>query len=66
MRAALKAVICFFKGHPIYSLVWLSERCEKVRCRRCDRLFAVNHEMQAMLPWGPEFEEFYDKWRTLG
>jgi hypothetical protein len=46
--------------------MWLSERCEKVRCRRCDRMWAMHHEEQSMLEWDAELEAFYKEWGTLG
>jgi hypothetical protein len=62
----MKRLICLLRGHIFYSVMWCSERCEKVRCRRCDRAYAINHEMRAVLPWDDETERFYKRFGTYG
>lgn len=34
-------------------------RTRKLRCDRCGKYFAMNDELQAVLPWDDEFEELY-------
>jgi hypothetical protein len=62
----VRRLACWLKGHSFYSVMWLSERCEKVRCRRCDRAWALNHELHTTLPWDAEVEAFYKEWGTFG
>ena len=62
----MRRLTCWLRGHSLYSVMWLSERCEKVRCRRCDRMWAMHHEEQSMLEWDAELEAFYKEWGTLG
>jgi hypothetical protein len=37
----------------------------KLRCDRCGRYFAINHQEQAILPWDAELERLYCDWFEL-
>ena len=42
----------------------LSTQSELIQCKDCGRKFAVNHSMQAILPWG-DVKSHYELMKTL-
>jgi CRISPR/Cas system CMR-associated protein Cmr1 (group 7 of RAMP superfamily) len=50
---------CKLGYHDYLVVKNLSIRCQKISCSRCKKLWAVNHEMRAILPWDYELECLY-------
>lgn len=55
----LSRLLCWCGRHDLVFIQHLSERSWRCGCSRCDREWAVNEEMQVMVPWTPAFENFY-------
>lgn len=45
--------------HDYYSLEQLSTSTKKIGCRYCKRIFAMNYDVNVVLPWDTDLEEFY-------
>lgn len=52
-----KKLICKLFGHKLI-VIWSSKvsASQQVFCTRCKRYYAINHDMQAFLPWDYSFE----------
>lgn len=55
--------LCFFGLHQyrrIAGIKKLSTTTELIICKRCRKLFAINHELKALLPWDDELKTAYE------
>ena len=34
-----------------------SDNMQKIKCRHCNKKFAINHDLRAILPWDSDFED---------
>ena len=50
-------LICAARGHRYVVEKRLSDRCRKVGCTRCGKSWAMNDDVQSLLPWDDEFEQ---------
>lgn len=51
--------LCWFFGHEYYELVRFSSHARKLGCLKCPKQFAMNDDVQALLPWDADFEKLY-------
>ena len=63
MRLALASAWCLIAGHRYVVTRRFSAVSRQVGCTRCHRLWAMNDNVRAFVPWDGEFEELY---RFLG
>lgn len=58
-------VKCFFGKHDFVAVKKLSSQCYKIKCRKCQRYWAINHTVQSLLPWDKEMADFYEMFNKL-
>lgn len=54
-------VKCKLGFHDFYVVRNLSEVAQKIACRRCHRMWGLNHKIRAIIPWDREIESFYEE-----
>lgn len=56
----VKKLICWLFGHNYmyYREFSYTSRC--VKCPRCNRFWAMNDEVKALIPWDGTFSELYN------
>lgn len=60
----IKKILCrIFKHNFKVIQTFKHVHVQRLRCQRCKKDFAINHNIKAMLPWDEELEELY---RALG
>lgn len=47
---------CFIFKHDYVLVQWFGIDCQRVKCKRCDQHFGINHSVKSMLPWDHELE----------
>jgi hypothetical protein len=55
----IKRIKCLIGLHKYYVLIHLTKCCRKLGCRHCNKEFAMNDNLQVIVPWDDEFEEIY-------
>jgi hypothetical protein len=55
----IKKLSCLVWTHKYYFIEPLSDSSCKLGCKKCHQQFAMNNNVGAIVPWNPEFEEFY-------
>ena len=55
-----KWILCsLLERHDFVHMAALSDSSQKLGCKRCKKMFAINHSVRAILPWDYELEMFY-------
>ena len=52
----MKRIKCFFGKHSYYTIEKVTTNTEKLGCRNCDKHFAMNHDVMAVVPWDIDFD----------
>lgn len=55
----MKKLICLIFGHKYKLVKNLSYNCQKIKCKRCDKMFSINHNMKTILDWDYELEQLH-------
>ena len=55
----LNQLSCAFRGHTYEQVAQLSSVTSKLRCNKCDRLFAFYAPMNQVIPWTEEFVKIH-------
>jgi transposase-like protein len=59
-----KRIVCLLFNHEFRLIqTFEPQKSQRVRCKRCNRDFVINHNVRAVLEWDKELEELY---RALG
>lgn len=56
----MKNILCYLFGHKYQAIKKLSFNCHKLKCKRCDKKFAINHDMKVVLEWDLELEQLHE------
>lgn len=56
----LMIIICWIRAHRTRHVRQLSEVADLVRCKRCRRMWALNHNVRVALDWSYEVEQHYE------
>lgn len=59
----IERLLCALFGHRYIVARVFSPESRQVTCTRCQRLWAMNDNVRAFVPWDGSFEQLY---RTLG
>ena len=51
---------CKIFGHKYKVEKQFKFNCQKLTCTRCNKKFAINHNLQIILPWDKEFEMLHE------
>jgi len=60
-RRVMNKVLCIFFGHKYFLAQKLNNESRRVCCKRCSKSFAINDNIQAVVPWGADFHEMYER-----
>lgn len=55
----MRKLLCFLFGHKYYYVKRLSYTSRKISCGRCNKMFVMNDDARAILPWDDDFEKIY-------
>lgn len=55
----IKKILCFILNHKFVVIENLSYDAQKLCCKRCHRIFSINHSVKTILEWDYEFEMMY-------
>ncbi len=59
-------LLCWiWPSHKLYVAEQLSEASQRLRCCKCGRQYAINHDVRAVLAWDADFERFYQMRRLM-
>lgn len=50
---------CLFGFHEYKKLKKLSVSSDQIYCKACKKMFAMNNDVQILLPWNSDMEKFY-------
>lgn len=50
---------CFFGRHNMFVVKKLSDGCQKIKCTKCQKYWAINHRIETVIPWDKDVEDFY-------
>jgi len=50
---------CFFGNHRMVVVKQLSDGCQKIKCTKCGKYWAINHRMKCCIAWNKDVEDFY-------
>jgi hypothetical protein len=59
----MRKLFCLFGRHDYALVQKLTPHSRKIGCRVCRRMFGMNDDARAVIPWDGELEEMY---RTIG
>ena len=59
----IKKVKHLFGRHDYYIIEESSYLCRKVGCRLCNKTFAMNDRVKALVEWDSDFDELYYGWK---
>lgn len=59
----MKKVLCKILGHKYAIEKKYKFNCQKLTCTRCNSKFAINHNVEIILPWDKEFEALHENTR---
>ena len=53
-------LLCWiWPSHILFVAEQLSETSQRLKCAKCGRQYAVNHDARVALPWNDDLERFY-------
>lgn len=55
----INKIKCFYGYHDFFVLKEFTPKQRMVACSRCKKIWAMNDDVKAFLPWDKEFEELY-------
>lgn len=58
-RYVFAVIVCAFRGHKYRIVQTFGAQTRRVCCKRCYGDWAMNDELQCLLPWDEDFEELY-------
>lgn len=61
----MRKILCYVFGHKYYLIKKLSRTTRKVGCKRCGKVWGMNDDVQALVDWDDELEEFYKEFGYL-
>lgn len=61
MKKYLDKFLCFIGRHDLFVINRLSTQSDKLECSRCQKQYAINWNIRALLPWDREIEKFYEE-----
>lgn len=53
----IQSLKCFFWKHDYEMDYKFSDNMQKIKCHHCNKKFAINHDLRAILPWDIDFED---------
>jgi hypothetical protein len=51
--------LCLLFGHKYVATIIFSSHARKIRCKCCMKAWAMNDDVQILLPWDSELAELY-------
>ena len=61
MMNTVSRLICLFFGHKYVLTQKLSTQSRRLCCARCNRMFAMNDDVRAVVEWDADFHRLYEK-----
>jgi len=58
-------VKCFLGYHDFTKVKKLSDQCDKIKCKKCQKYWAMHNGMQLLIEWDKQAESFYDMFEKL-
>jgi hypothetical protein len=61
----LNKIKCFFGYHDYFVVSNLTSYSRQIACHECKRLFAMNDDVEVVVPWDENFEELYSTYPNV-
>jgi hypothetical protein len=57
IRVVARDIKCSILGHQYMIVKRYSKNVQKIACKRCHKVFGINHDVRAVLEWDDELDE---------
>ena len=64
IRCSIPFNLTYFGHKKTISIKQLSQHVQLIKCLDCNKLFAINHDLQVVLPW-EDVKSFYEEFDQI-
>lgn len=59
MKQFIMRLICFMLEHDLHLSRYVNQDINRVKCRRCNKVFAMHHPTQSLIEWDDDLEALH-------